>query len=328
MNVSVLYLQANEQIARTIKGKFDEGQVEFLIVSTAKEAFNIYKERVITITLVDANIRDMKLGDFLTQCQKEYPNMILNVCTDVKEPANITMLTANPAVVKIFIPPWDVDTIVEGVEDSIDGARLNSDYRRRKEELEKEEAEFIATLDRLKASLIRQKYSYNRIEPLLNGTLNAFANQTSVGADDADFIKKICNKMLILETAMSLKCAQVGDAVKSCIGEIDENIEIVKIDSCLMGDVAKSVLADVITSIYMITLLENNRSDSLSISISSEFKTSQNVEFTIEYAGSFNDSNVDRKLKYVERILANIVDDYNYNVENDKHIWEINVQLH
>lgn len=328
MNVSVLYLQANEQVARTIKGRFDEGQIEFLIVSTAKEAFAIYEERVVTLTLVDANIPDMKIGDFLLLCQRQYPDMILNVCMDVKESSHLVALTANPSVVKIFIPPLDIDTIVEGVEDSIDASQIGNDFAKRRRELEKEEAEFAATLERLKSSLIRQKYSYNRIEPLLNSALNAFISMTDTDSQLAEFIKKTCNKMLVLETAMSLKCGELNKIIESSILEISKLIKIKQVDSCLMGDIPKSILADVITGIYMTTGLENNRSDNLVVSVDSEYKTSTKVQFRVEYEGSFSASSEERQQLYVERILANIMDEFEYIEENDKHIWELSVQLH
>ena len=209
MDKSILYLQANERIANNLKGRFNDEGIEFIHAGSAKEAFELLEQREFYLTLTDGFIPDMRVHDFVDKCTREYPDMILDVCMDLTDPKYVPMIVNEECVRKVFLPPWNVDDIVEGVKASIDEAFIHRDLVRRINELANDEKTFADTIDKLKTSLLKQQYSYNKIAPFFNHVLDSFLRRKNMDNFYSKFVKKSCDKMMRLQTTSYFKIADL-----------------------------------------------------------------------------------------------------------------------
>jgi len=340
MVVCILYVQANERIAQTIKDQMLNDEIEFLVAESAKDAFAIYEERKILLTLVDANITDMKLRDFVDACCLKYPDMLMNVCMDVPDVKYITGIAGRKNIKKIFLPPWDVEDIVTGLKETIDGAYIANDFARRRQELADEEEVFENTLAKLKESLIRQQYSYNKIAPFFNKCLEIFATESRYDIEVKKFVILTCSKALKLGTTVKLSTMGFGDFILQNVQEGiagNKDVSIVSIDSCLMGEAAKHVLARIVLCNWMLSYLSAHN-DTIGKIISSESAADNSIktllsidsryfstdvisyEFSVEYKGlpdGYNEalsngeeSCYDTMLSYVENVLTIFTEQY------------------
>lgn len=264
--VSILYVQENETIAKTIKDQMDHDEVEFLVASSAKDAFVIFEERKIVLTLVDANIPDMKLRDFVDKCCIEYPEMLLNVCMDVPDAKYIFDISGRGNVKKIFLPPWKVEDVVKGIKETVDVAYIDNDLLRRQEEFAKEEAQFEKTLANLKASLVKQQYSYNKIAPFFNKCLESFVMESRYGIEVKKLVIMTCSAALKLGTTVKIQTLNLSDCIRQNIEEAcagNDNVIIDGIDNCLIGDVPKHILARIVLCnrmlAHMVSLISDTK---------------------------------------------------------------------
>ena len=139
MDKSILYLQANERIADSLKGRFNDEGIEFIHAASAAEAFELLGEREFYLLLSDGFIPDMRVHDFVQKCANEYPDMILDVCMDLTDPKYVPIIVNKECVRKVFLPPWNIEDIVEGVKASIDEAFIHRDLVRRINALKEDE---------------------------------------------------------------------------------------------------------------------------------------------------------------------------------------------
>lgn len=318
MDFSILYLQANEQVADTIKSRFDESEIEFLIASQVDEAFQIFNERVVALTLVDANIAGMKVYDFIKKCVEQYPEMLICVCMDLTDAEHVMKVINSGNVKRVFLPPWNIEEIVEGVYATVDEARIKNDFVNRKREFTSEEEVFETTLLKLKNSLLRQQYSYNKIEPFFNKTLDAFISESSSDDNAKRFIKKACNKILLINTAVALKSDTLVERIYKDCDEIAKeyaSFKVEKIDSCIMGDVPKNKLGAVAFMIWLLSYLEASNGQDVSLSVDSSYLTSSKCEFSVMLNGTNLGKNNAMRV-YAESILCALTQEY--DVSNGK----------
>ena len=315
MQASILYLQANDFIANSIKDKFDKEEIEFLTVSTAKEAFSVYDERVILLTLVDANIQDMRLADFLQKCKTINPSMYIDICLDVVDAATVSKLSMDDRIDKIFLPPWNIEELVDGVFDSVDSALLDSDFSRRKEEFENEERRLQETIERLKASLLRQQHSYSKIKPFFDSVVEAFCDFSSADNETKDFIKKACNMLLRFETTLTIKTSDFADSLRNIIDDIlgddNNNIKVGDIVSCFDEGVGRSRLVDICFSTWLIVSFESMLGSKGIINIDSRYVTSSRCEFALTFNDYSSPRNADKSgeiSKYIFFIIDALSD--------------------
>ncbi|HOO28036.1 MAG TPA: hypothetical protein PLU43_06190, partial [Lachnospiraceae bacterium] len=109
MEKNILYIQSNEDVAESFREKFAERGIELIVAASASEAFQVMREREITLLLIDINIPDMRLRNLVEVCTRDFPGVILNVCVDVLSPLLITKLVNRHRIHKIFVAPWNVD---------------------------------------------------------------------------------------------------------------------------------------------------------------------------------------------------------------------------
>ena len=260
MDKSILYLQANERIADNLKGRFNDEGIEFIHASSAAEAFEMLKEREFYLTLSNGFIPDMRVHEFVKKCSAEYPDMILDVCMDLTDPKYVPMIVNEDCVRKVFLPPWNIDDIVEGVKASIDEAFIHRDLVRRINELKNDEKTFEETIENLKISLHKQQYSYNKIAPFVNRVLDAFLRRRDMGETYNNFVKRALDKMLRLQTTGTFKAEELKNIITTnmadAIGD-NENIKIGEVKNCLYGEVSRASMADLTFAFWIIALIES-----------------------------------------------------------------------
>lgn len=330
MDKSILYLQANERIANSLKGRFNDEGIEFIRAASAAEAFELLQEREFCLTLTDGFIPDMRVHEFVEKCATEYPDMILDVCMDLTDPKYVPMIVNEDCVRKVFLPPWNIDDIVDGVQASIDEAFIHRDLIRRINELADDEKTFAETIDKLKRSLLRQQYSYNRIAPFFNRVLDAFLKRRNMGSTYSNFVKRSCDKMLRLQTTAYFKTAELRNIIYDNMSDAlkkNDGVNVTEVKSCLYGDVPRSAMADLTFALWILAVIEGVKCDKASLSVDSRYVTSRKCEYTLAVAGTKKaEVSVDIQL-YIANILGNIVDEYQKYDTSDGWTYELRITL-
>lgn len=330
MEVSVLYLQANERIANTLKDRFNMEQIEFLSASSAAEAFEMYNQREIYLTLTDSFIPDMRISDFVQKVSREYPNMLVDVCMDLTDPKHIPLVVKEDCVRKVFLPPWNIDDIVEGVKASIDEAQIKYDLVRRIGELREEEQNFANTLKGLKSSLIKQQYSYNKLAPFFNRVMEVFLQRGEYEDSFKHFVKRSCERMLRLQTTASFKAQDMGRIIKTNLVEsvsYYDQVSIGNVDSCLIGDVPRCKMADLVFIMRLLAKVEGVKCSRAVLSVESRYVTSSKCEYTLKVKGTKRgDVSIDIQL-FVANVLTAVVDEYQKYDVDDGWVFELRFSI-
>ena len=313
MDKSILYLQANERIADNLKGRFNDEGIEFIHASSAEQAFELLQEREFYLMLTDGFIPDMKVYELVKKCAKEYPDMVLDVCTDLTDEKYIPMIVNEDCVRKVFLPPWNIEEIVDGVKASMDEARIHRDLVRRIEELRSDEKVFADTLETLKTALVKQQYSYNKIAPFFNRVLDAFLHRRDMGEVYNSFVKKSCDKMLRLQTTSYFKVSELKNIIRDNMEEAlrkNENVNVGEVKSCLYGEIPRSAMADLTFSLWVLALIESVKCSRATLNVDSRYVTSRKCEYKLTVEGiKKTEVPIDIQL-YIANILDNIVDEY------------------
>ena len=314
---SILYIQANGDIAKTVKEHFPAAECEFLIADSGEMAFTICEERKIFLIIVDSNIPDMKQPDFIKKCMEKYPSVYYAVCLDHIDISQISSITANPNVKKLFIAPWDIDEMVDEIMDTYDAYKIKQDFKDREAQLESDEYGFDQTLRHLKASLVRQKYSYNKLNPLFDKTLQAFIQRNTVNVRTADFIRMVCRKILLLETTATVNNDNLEKMMKMAVAEISDKYKleyrIDELHSCIETEISRNGMANIVYLMYLMAGYEATKGVEATLSFNSRFLSESTVEIDIsaelKVQEADNDVNkeANRELKeYMGVILATI----------------------
>ncbi|MCR5672629.1 MAG: hypothetical protein K6F87_02815 [Lachnospiraceae bacterium] len=330
MDKSILYLQANERIADNLKGRFNDEGIEFIHASSAAEAFEMLKEREFYLTLSDGFIPDMRVHEFVKKCSAEYPDMILDVCMDLTDPKYVPMIVNEDCVRKVFLPPWNIDDIVEGVKASIDEAFIHRDLVRRINELKNDEKTFEETIENLKISLHKQQYSYNKIAPFFNRVLDVFLRRRDMGETYNNFVKRALDKMLRLQTTGTFRAGDLREIITAnmadAIGD-NENIKIVEVKNCLYGEAPRASMADLTFALWIISLMESVKCREATLAVDSRYVTSRKCEYTLTVAGrKKTEIPVDIQV-FIANILNTVFDEYLKHDTDDGWKYELRITL-
>ena len=327
---SILYLQANESIADNLKGRFNDEGIEFIHASSAAQAFELMNAREFYLVLTDGFIPDMKVHDFVSKCAREYPDVILDVCTDLTDEKYIPKIVNEDCVRKVFLPPWNIEDIVEGVKASIDEAHIHRDLVRRIEELKNDQQAFADTLETLKAALVKQQYSYNKIAPFFNRVLAAFLRRRDMGEVYNNFVKKSCDKMLRLQTTSYFKVSELQNIIYDNMTDAlrkNDGVSVGEVKSCLYGEVPRSSMADLTFSLWILALIESIKCDNAVLSVDSRYVTSRKCEYKLTVAGTKKvELPVDIQL-FIAEVLDNILDEYQKYDTADGWTYELRITL-
>ena len=330
MDKSILYLQANERIANNLKGRFNDEGIEFIHASSAAEVFELLKEREFYLTLSDGFIPDMRVHEFVKKCARDYPDMILDVCTDLKDPQYIPMIVNEDCVRKVFLEPWNIDDIVEGVKASIDEAYIHRDLVRRINELRNDEDSFSDTIEKLKKALEKQQYSYNKIAPFFNRVLDAFLRLKDMGSTYSGFVKKTCDKMLRLQTTSYFKVDRLTDIIAENMADAvrkNDRVNIGQIKSCLYGEVPRSSMADLTFALWLLALVEGAKCSEATLSVESRYITSRKCEYRLSVDGVKRADVAVEIQVFIANILNNIIDEYQKYDTSEGWAYELRITL-
>ena len=330
MDTSILYLQANERIANNLKGRFNDEGIEFIHASSAAEVFELLGQREFYLTLSDGFIPDMRVHEFVKKCAKEYPDMILDVCTDLKDPQYIPMIVNEDCVRKVFLAPWNIDDIVEGVKASIDEAFIHRDLVRRINELRQDEKSFSDTIEKLRGALLKQQYSYNKIAPFFNRVLDAFLKLKDMGSTYSGFVKKSCDKMLRLQTTSYFKVDSLSDIIAENMNDAlrnNDNVNVGRIKSCLYGEVPRSSMADLTFALWILSLVEGVKCSEATLDVESRYITSKKCEYRLSVHGTKRVEVAVEIQVFVANILNNMIDEYQRYDTDDGWAYELRITL-
>lgn len=308
MEASILYLQANMDVANEMKGKFaDDENVEFAVTGSAQAALDILGERDFLLLLVDCFITDMKMGEFVKIVTQRFPRLIVNICMDNDDAKFIASIANIKNVTKIFLPPWQIDEIEEGVRASLDVAALERDLRIREQSLEEDQAHFEQTLDTLKEALKKQRFSYYRLANVLKPFGEAFiriSNAEVLSEEDlhskgndrtqerirrdryTDFVQRACEKMLRVMTTAKLDVAGIESYLAEDLdAALPAGFTVSGISSCMASNPEKSRMGILLFCIWLVSVYQEYRYKQCEISIDSRYLNSNRVEYTIRTSG-------------------------------------------
>ena len=242
----------------------------------------------------------------------------------------ISCCPTEECVRKVFLPPWNIEDIVEGVKASMDEAYIHMDLVRRINELSNDEKEFSDTLERLKVSLLRQQYSYNKIAPFFNRVLDAFLKRRDLDPYYVDFVKKSCDKMLRLQTISKFRVSDLKDIISENItGALKNNpgVTLGEVKSCLYGEVPRFAMADLTFSLWLLAVVESYKCEKAVLEVDSRYVTSRKCEYRLTVTGTKKtDAPVDIQV-YIANILGHIIDEYQKYDTGDGWTYELRITL-
>jgi len=162
MEKGILYIQENTEFAERFQKRFAERGIELLTAASASEALTILRGQEIALLLIDYNMSDMQLGELVERCGP-YPDLVFAVCIEEEDPLLLTTLVNRYRVKKLFPAPWDIDEIIDEIEDAVMYAGSLAEQKKQAHLFNQEKAEFEKTLDSLTGSLKKQQYSYYKL---------------------------------------------------------------------------------------------------------------------------------------------------------------------
>lgn len=288
MNKNILYIQSNSEIAASFSEKFAEREIEFLVAPTAAAALQIMEEREIALLLIDINIPDMRLRELVEVCTKNFPGVILNVCIDIVTPLLVTKLVNRHHIHKVFMAPWDVNEMIDEIEESVECAQIEMDQKLQENMIYTEKEEFQRTLDSLTSALKKQRYSYSKLNTI---TQILLAQLKSLG-DDSDlpaFVNSIFQTMLKMQTTGVTDIDGFEALVRLDLDKITKEapgFRAGEISSCLIGSIPKVKAANIRFCLWLLAQYFAAVMDKCTMTVSSSFITATKAEFTVQAEGT------------------------------------------
>lgn len=310
----IIYVQSNDNLANTFNEKFQENDIEMIHAKTGEEALDIAGREKVLLLLIDINLPDMRLRKFVDRIRAMSPQIILNVCVDVLDPLMITKLSNRHHIHKIYVAPWDVDAIVEGIKESIEVALINEETNVREEKITSEKEELEQTLDTLKTTLKKQQHSYSKLNSLTSCFTNALKEKEKSNplADKRiEFAKETYEMMLKLQTTGSFDVERFEEYIKKdleAIKEFSSGFFIGTVNSCLLGGQSRTKAQNIRFSIYLVARLYALAYDEFTIDISSHYLTTQEAEFNIKATTKGSNTKVsDEEYKEYSRYVGDMI---------------------
>jgi len=325
----IIYVQSNEEIAETFRERFLEDDIEMINAKTGEEALEIIGREKVLLLLIDINIPDMRLRKFVDKVREQHPQVILTVCVDVLDPLMITKLSNRHHMHKIYVAPWDVDEIVEGVKESLEIALINEETNIREETISSEKAELEETLERLKNTLKKQQHSFSKLNALTACFTNALKEKEQTDSTTIrkiQFAREAFKTMLVLQTTGSFDVEKFELYIRKDLEQIKEiakGYETKEISSCLLGGQSRTKAQNIRFSIYLIAKLYAQFYDDFSIDVSSHYLTTQEAEFCINVTingektrGS--DEEMKEYYRYVNDLITVLATSYRETINTDE----------
>lgn len=251
MEKGILYIQENKEFAGRFQKRFAERGIELLTAASASDALTILSGQAIVLLLIDYNMTDMPLGELVERC-RPYPDLVFAVCIEEDDPLLLTTLVNRYRFKKLFPAPWDIDEIIDEIEDAVKHARILAEQKEQKRLFDQEKAEFEKTLDSLTGSLKKQQYSYYKLSEVTQILLTQLKGMHAF--DSADFeeqyriIEDIFTTMLKMRTTGTANI----DGFEAMLLHDMERIEkeypgfhAEEIHSCLTGRMRKGKVVNI-----------------------------------------------------------------------------------
>ena len=308
----ILYLQSNEKIADSFVEEFAARGLGMTVVKSGEEALKIIESEKVLLLLLDINIPDMRFRKLVDRVREISPQVIINVCIDVLDPLMITKLSNRHHVHKIYAAPWDIDTIIEEVKESIEVAVINEQSNVREEKINSEIKEIETTLEGLKSTLKKQQHSYQKLTTLLDCFTDALKEDGVIERAREEKIAlatELHGAILKMQTTGSFDIDKFEDTIRMDIQELNKeygNISVGEIDSCLFGDQSRGYAQNIRFCIYLVAKIFAMFYESCTINVSSHYITTREVEISIAIDASSD----------VKKDMADKWDEYREYMEN------------
>lgn len=335
----VLYLQPSAEIAAKVEERFSDckNEIEFEVVSSAVEAVKMLDQDDYTVLIADSFITDMKLLELVMKVEKQFPNVVMNVCVDLTDSKLVPAIANMRNVVKVYLYPWEIDNLVEGVKVSIDVARIRRDFAKRKSLLAKEQTDFEATLISLKETMHRQRYSYHKLKavlnPFLDGTFEQIEWPDGTIPEQTDalekFVRQCCEKMLLLMTTSKIDAAGFE---KNFVSDVSSDlnaagsIAIKSFENSITDMATRDKLAAVWFVLWMVVMSQKEQYTDAVISISSKSVSTSKCRFVITVQGTGKQIHNEMIEDYVKNIAETFTDAFGHDkAEENKYIIDFDI---
>lgn len=327
-NESILYLQTNNDVAVEVKRLFDDDECEFLITDSAAATFEMMLTREFSLVVVDSFIPDMRLIEFATKCNNEYPSVLLNVCTDLRDISLVTQLMGLKNIKKIFLPPWELEEIEDGIRSTLDDVQIQRNLDERTDDLQERRDDFNRKMEELTRSMKTQQYSYYKLSAVLNPIRDAFvriSNAEILSEEDlfeegdniskekkdrdrfVNFINQACEKFLRLQTTGKADTEHIENQMREDFEKALKNapdISIKDTDLVIVKDISRSNLSGLWFALWLIVRLQMIMCKKGTVSVSSRYLTSSRLKVTVDVEGTFSTSTkVQKYLDFTENVL-------------------------
>lgn len=312
----IVYLQTNESIAETFREEFSKNGIEMLTVKSGEEALSIIAREKVLLLLLDINIPDMRFRKLVDRIRAVSPQVIINVCVDVLDPLMITKLSNRHHVHKIYVAPWDVDSIIEEVKESLEVAVINEQINVREEKINSEIKDLETTIESLKDTLRKQQHSYSKLVELTDCFIKPVSEQ-----DDFDDV--INNKMafavdayttiLKMQTTGAFDIEKFEEDIRKDLREIKGIAPLLKvgtIENCIFDGTSRAYIENIRFCIFLLARLHGQFYEGFCINMSSHYITTKEAEFCVyfEEIKNMNFGNKDTFDEYLEFVKCVISD--------------------
>lgn len=326
MAKNIVYIQANDKIADSFKETFAEREIDLVVAKSAAEAIKIMASTEVDVLLVDINIPDMRLSKLVEICTKNFPGVILNVCVDVMNSLLVTKLVNRHGIRKIFIAPWDVNEMIEEIEESLDAAQIARDQKIYENKILTENEHFEETLSSLTDALKKQQYSYNTLKTFIDAILN---DMTVLGEDmdenHKNLFKMIVERFLRMQTTESIDIDRFEDIIRDDLNKITASypgFKCTEILSCLIGGVPKAQAANIRFFVWLIALYNAYTRKSCEYVVESQLLSVTKALFTISVSGKITKPD-DLFERYISILLNSLCEVSEIQNKDDGSIYSI-----
>ncbi len=288
---NIIYVQQNEEVARSVVEGITDNGYEVYHCVTAGEAFQLMARQDAPLLMLDINIQDMRLREVVKKCSEEFPATVLAIFTDYPNSELLTKLINRHGIYKIFIAPWDMEEIVTQIEDAMEYAEIRFEQLQREGALTLESKEFDITLSNLKDSLKFQQHSYYKMNAVLNALLRV-TTECMEGRRPAqerqqiyDFASTLLEGIIKSQTTSSLDINRFEELVREELMTL-KHVKINGIESCLMGDIPRVMIANVKALIWCAVYYASRNAIGCEVEIISNYLTNTRIhlEINITYA--------------------------------------------
>lgn len=284
---NIIYVQQNEEIAHSVVDGIAGSGYEVFHCVTAAEALSLMRRQDAPLLMLDINIPDMRLREVVKQCSEEFPATVLAVFTDYPNLELLTKLINRHAIYKIFVAPWDMEEIVEQIEDAMEYAEIRYEQMQRDGALALESKEFDITLNNLKDSLKFQQHSYYKLNTVLNTllhiTMEGLEGEMPIQEKQQlfDFTSRLMEGVIKSQTTVSLSVLNFEQIIHDELQAM-KGVQVRAIESCLIGDIPRVMMANVKALIWCAVYYAVRNVTSCEIEVKSSYLTNTRIFLEID----------------------------------------------